>query len=153
MNEPVGAAGPAWDRLPDRLREQGLRWTRQRATLLTVLRASEGHVTGSQLIDRCREIEPATTPSTVYRTLGVLESLGVISHSHGLDGREEFHVRPEAEHGHLICGTCGADAELPAADAASFLAALRRDHGFTARVDHLTVTGRCRTCTTEGSGT
>ncbi len=142
---PVTAAEP-WDRVPERLRERGLRWTPQRATLLRVLRATEGHVTGSQLVERCREIEPTTTPSTVYRTLDVLESIGVISHSHGIDGRAEFHVRPAAVHGHLICTDCGSDEELPGAEASPFLSALRRERGFAADVDHLTISGRCRDC-------
>lgn len=142
---PATAAEP-WDRVPERLRERGLRWTPQRATLLRVLRATEGHVTGSQLVERCREIEPATTPSTVYRTLDVLEAIGILSHSHGIDGREEFHVRPAAAHGHLICGDCGSDEELPAAEASRFLEALDRGHGFVAHVDHLTITGHCRAC-------
>lgn len=103
-------------------------------------------MTGSQLVERCREIEPATTPSTVYRTLDVLEAIGIISHSHGVDGRAEFHVRPAAAHGHLTCGACGSDEELPAAEAARFLEALDRDHGFVASVDHLTIVGRCRSC-------
>jgi Fe2+ or Zn2+ uptake regulation protein len=52
-------------------------------------------VTGSEIVDRCRERDPETTPSTVYRTLDVLEELGYVHHSHGVDGREEFHVLPE----------------------------------------------------------
>jgi Fur family ferric uptake transcriptional regulator len=99
----------------------------------------------------CRELDPKTTPSTVYRTLDVLEEIGVISHSHGLDGREEFHVLPVLDHGHLICAACGAEAELPAAEAVPFLEALRRDRGFDAQVDHLTVVGRCSECAASGS--
>jgi len=135
-----------WERIPERLRARGLRWTPQRATLLAVLARTDGHVTGSQLVERCRELDPATTPSTVYRTLDVLEAIGAVSHSHGIDGREEFHVTPVPVHGHLICSDCGAEEELPAPDAAPFLDALRRDRGFDARIDHLTVVGRCRAC-------
>ena len=40
-------------------------------------RRSTGHVTGAELVDRCRALDPATTPSTVYRTLDVLEDLGL----------------------------------------------------------------------------
>lgn len=142
--------GVAWEQVPERLREHGLRWTSQRATLVTVLRATAGHVTGSQLVERCRALEPATTPSTVYRTLDALESIGVISHSHGLDGREEYHLLANVEHGHLICSVCGADEDLPATEASSFVNALRRDHGFAVRIDHLTVTGTCRACASVG---
>ncbi len=136
----------AWDAVPDRLRASGLRWTSQRATLITVLRGTAGHVTGSQLIERCRELQPATTPSTVYRTLDVLEAIGLIRHSHGLDGREEYHVQAGAQHGHLVCSICGSDEDLPADEASAFVSALRRDRGFTVQIDHLTVTGKCRVC-------
>lgn len=133
-------------RIPEQLRARGLRWTPQRATLLEVLAGSPGHVTGSALVERCRELDPATTPSTVYRTLDVLEELGIISHSHGIDGREEFHVLPVLDHGHLICSACGAEDELAAADAATFLEGLAEGYGFRARIDHLTVVGLCRGC-------
>ena len=80
-------AGP-WADLPGRLRASGLRWTPQRRTLLEVLAQTTGHVTGAELVERCRALDPATIPSTVYRTLDVLEDLGIVSHAHGADGRE-----------------------------------------------------------------
>ena len=95
----------AWSTVRDRLHAHGLRWTPQRRTLIDVLSTTDGHVTGAELVERCREVDPATTPSTVYRTLDVLEELGLVSHSHGVDGREEFHVLPMAIHGHLHCRT------------------------------------------------
>ena len=108
----------AWDGIPDRLRARGLRWTPQRRILVEVLATTNGHVTGAELVDRCKALDPGTIPSTVYRTLDVLEELGVISHSHGADGREEFHVLPHIEHGHLYCRRCGAQWELAADDPA-----------------------------------
>ena len=145
---PLAPLVPAtdWDLVPARLRASGLRWTPQRAILVDVLAGLDGHVTGSQIVDGCRAIDPTTTPSTVYRTLNVLELLGIISHSHGLDGREEFHVRPALDHGHLACRSCGEMLELPTEEASVFLDALHRDHGFQADLDHLTVVGRCRAC-------
>ena len=38
-------------------------------------------------------------------------------HSHGADGREEFHVLPEVEHGHLHCADCGGTWEVEAREA------------------------------------
>ena len=86
-----------WSGVRERLRARGLRWTPQRRTLIDVLSRTDGHVTGAELIERCREIDPTTIPSTVYRTLDVLEELGLLRHSHGADGREEFHVQPVAD--------------------------------------------------------
>jgi Fur family transcriptional regulator, ferric uptake regulator len=136
----------AWDTVRDRLRARGLRWTPQRRTLVEVLSRTDGHVTGSELVERCRVIEPATIPSTVYRTLDVLEDLGLVRHGHGADGREEFHVLPEAEHGHLHCERCGQTREIAAADAAPLVRALRARHGFEVDLTHVTIVGRCAAC-------
>lgn len=129
-----------------RLHDRGLRWTPQRATLLDVLGEAEGHVTGAELVERCRRLDPDTTPSTVYRTLDVLEEIGFVSHSHGRDGREEFHVRPERDHGHLVCDACGATSELSPREAAPLVAQMKRSHDFEVDVGHLTVVGRCGDC-------
>ena len=135
-----------WGDVRDRLRARGLRWTPQRRTLIEVLSKTDGHVTGSELVERCRAIDPGTIPSTVYRTLDVLEELGLLSHSHGADGREEFHVLPAAVHGHLHCVDCGTTWEIEADEAAALVStlALRRD--FAVDVSHLSIAGRCRAC-------
>ena len=130
----------------ERLRDRGLRWTPQRRTLVEVLSRTDGHVTGSELVERCRELDPATIPSTVYRTLDVLEELGLIRHGHGPDGREEFHVLPDAEHGHLHCSECGGTWEIGADQATALLASLRRTHRFEADLSHVTIVGRCAAC-------
>jgi Fur family transcriptional regulator, ferric uptake regulator len=144
------AASPAervpWPGVRDRLRERGLRWTPQRRTLVEVLSRTDGHVTGSELVERCREIDPSTIPSTVYRTLDVLEDLGIVRHAHGVDGREEFHVLPRQEHGHLHCTVCRTTWEIGAEEAGAFVAALERTRGFTVDLSHLTIAGRCASC-------
>ncbi len=104
-------------------------------------------MTGSELVERCREIDPGTIPSTVYRTLDVLEELGLLSHSHGADGREEFHVLPVAVHGHLHCIDCGTTWEILADEAAALVTSLELRRGFAVDVTHLSIAGRCAGCT------
>ena len=133
------------------LQARGLRWTPQRRDILTILDETDGHITGAELVERCRVRDPETTPSTVYRTLDVLEELGVVRHSHGPDGREEFHVRPESEHGHVVCERCGASFDLDPVEAAPLVQTLRQRRGFTADVSHLTVVGQCRECGDQGT--
>jgi Fur family transcriptional regulator, ferric uptake regulator len=129
-----------------RLRARGLRWTPQRRVVLEVLDRVDGHVTGADLVASCRAMDPATTPSTVYRTLDVLEELGVVTHSHGRDGRQEFHVRPRANHGHLRCMSCGGSWELGPKEVSAFATGLRAGRGFEVDLDHLTVEGLCASC-------
>jgi Fur family ferric uptake transcriptional regulator len=141
------AASPAsWSDMPALLRSRGLRWTPQRRVLLDVLARTSGHVTGAELVERCREVDPTTIPSTVYRTLDVLEELGVVRHAHGVDGREEFHVMPAADHGHLYCTGCRATWEIGADEAAVMLATLQASRGFAVELSHLSIAGRCVHC-------
>jgi Fur family ferric uptake transcriptional regulator len=130
----------------DVLRRRGLRWTSQRQTVIEVLAASDGHITGAELVERCRVLDPGTTPSTVYRTLDVLEEIGLVRHGHGADGREEFHVLPAGQHGHLHCTTCGETWEIDADRGEAVAAVLRAGDGFELDIGHVTLVGRCRRC-------
>lgn len=140
------ATRPDWSTLPERLHARGLRWTPQRQVLVEALSRAQGHVTGAELVERCRAIDPATTPSTVYRTLDVLEDLGIVRHGHGVDGREEFHVLPVAEHGHLHCVRCRASYEIDAGEVVALVTALEVARGFAVDLSHLSVGGVCAAC-------
>ena len=146
QTRPPAPQATGWDGVRDALHARGLRWTPQRRTLIEVLSRTDGHVTGADLVERCREQDPATIPSTVYRALDVLEDLGLVRHHHGADGREEFHVQPLADHGHLHCRNCGGSWEIDAGEAAALVEALRTGRGFAVDLSHVTVTGRCATC-------
>jgi Fur family ferric uptake transcriptional regulator len=143
---PSPAAEVTWDEVRERLHERGLRWTPQRRLLVEVLADTDGHITGSELVERCREQDPEVTPSTVYRTLDVLEDIGLIRHAHGLDGREEFHVRPAREHGHLHCTVCHGAWEIGAEDVTSLVDDFETARGFKVDLGHLSVMGVCRDC-------
>ena len=143
---PVRSVSSPWDAVGDRLRERGLRWTPQRRTVIEVLAETDGHITAAELVDRCRTRDASTIPSTVYRTLDVLEELGLVRHGHGADGGEEFHGLPAQEHGHLHCAECGATWELEPSQAASIEGAFRAADGFEIDIGHVTLVGRCRSC-------
>ena len=144
-----GGARPSpdrWSEVRNRLRARGLRWTPQRRVLLEVLAGVDGHITGPELIEGCRAIDPTTTPSTVYRTLDVLEDLGLVSHSHGREGRQEFHVNPTSNHGHLVCSTCGDTWELGPDEVRPLVDSLHERRAFEVALDHLSIEGCCARC-------
>lgn len=152
IRQPAGGTAStrtSWDDVRTRLHARGLRWTPQRRALVDVLATSTGHLTGAELVERCRATDPSTTPSTVYRTLDVLEELGLVRHAHGADGREEYHVLPDAEHGHLHCARCGTTWEIGADELAGLASDQRRRRGFIVDVSHVTVVGLCAACATE----
>jgi Fur family ferric uptake transcriptional regulator len=143
----TGESGSSpWDEVADRLRASGLRWTPQRRTLIEVLREHEGHVTATELISHCRERDRTTTPSTVYRTLDLLEELGFVKHGHGHDGREEYHVLPGQVHGHLYCVGCETMWEIRPETGAVIVEALAAQLGFSVDLSHVTISGHCAGC-------
>jgi Fur family ferric uptake transcriptional regulator len=148
----LGSLAEPWTGVSGRFRERGLRWTPQRSTVVDVLAASAGHLTGAELIERCRAVDPGTIPSTVYRTLDVLEQLGLVRHGHGADGREEFHVAPASDHGHLHCAECGGRWEIGERQAAGIVRAFREVDGFEVDQSHVTVVGRCGQCRRAAAG-
>ena len=129
------------------LRSAGMRWTPQRRMVLEALLASgDGHITGADLVARVQRLDPDTPASTVYRTLDMLERLGYVLHSHGADGREEFHVMPDEVHAHLSCTECGKTWEVPPSEISPLTEQLARTRGFAVNLSHLTVSGLCREC-------
>lgn len=136
----------AWASVGDRLRLRGQRWTPQRQAVVEVLAASNGHVTGAELVERCRALNAATTPSTVYRTLDLLEELGLVRHGHDPNGREEYHVLPAGRHGHLHCSDCGDTWEIDERRGEAVAAVLRAGDGFELDIGHVTLIGRCGRC-------
>jgi len=130
----------------DALRAAGMRWTPQRRLVLDALFQSSGHVTATELVERVQARYADAPPSTVYRTLDMLEQLGYVCHSHGRDGREEYHVMPEQEHAHLACDGCGGSWEIAPAELRSLITTLAKNRSFRVNVSHLTVSGQCASC-------
>jgi Fe2+ or Zn2+ uptake regulation protein len=133
-------------RLQAAVQARGQRWTEQRQLIADVLAASDGHATGAELVEHVRTADPSATPSTVYRTLDLLEELGFATHHHRVDGRETYHLEEVFAHGHVHCTACGAEVELGTEAAKPILAAIQRVTGYEADIDHLSLQGRCPSC-------
>jgi Fur family ferric uptake transcriptional regulator len=138
----VGDRRPATDEqdLAGRLRSRGMRVTPQREQVLDAVRRLN-HATPEQI----SETVPGVDVTTVYRTLELLESLGLVRHAHLGHGAPSF--RPaEDEHVHIVCHSCGsvvvADPDL----VEGLARRLRDESGFVLDRAHFTVFGRCREC-------
>ena len=83
--------------------------------------------------------------STVYRTLEVLEELGLVRHAHLSDRAPTYHSTREHEHIHVVCRGCGSVRSYDPEIVASLVAALGED-GFSVDVGHLAIFGTCADC-------
>jgi len=139
------------DDLATRLREQGLRLTPQRQL---ILRAVEelGHATPDEGLAQVRSQVSSVNASTVYRTLEVLEELGLVRHTHLSDRAPTYHSTSEHEHVHVVCRRCHAVRSYDPEVVAPLVAALGAD-GFVVDVGHLAVFGECADCSATAGAT
>ncbi len=90
----------------ERLRQQGLRSTRARRLVLEALHRSDGPQSPAELHAALGGQVPV---SSLYRTLTVFESVGIVDRHHDLSGlvRFEFAEWLAGHHHHLTCLACG----------------------------------------------
>src|SRR6188472_3669862 len=119
--------------------------TPQRRAIVAEILETPGHINPSAVTRRVRERVPGVNPSTVYRTLALLEEMGVLSHAH-LESGPEYHRRSEGGHVHLICSNCRRSDELSLADASRLKALIQRHHAFEPDLSHFAISGLCADC-------
>jgi Fur family ferric uptake transcriptional regulator len=126
----------------ERLREQGYRLTPQRELILEAVEEL-GHATPDEVLAEVRRHSAAVNTSTVYRTLEVLEELGLVRHAHLHDRAPTYHSTSDHEHFHLVCRNCHRVISVDPGVLAPVIERLEADHGFVVDVGHLTVFGTC----------
>ncbi len=137
-----------WD---DTLRASGYRVTPQRQLVLEAVTKLE-HATPEEIYAEVKQTAVGVNVSTVYRTLELLEQIGLVTHTHLGHGAHRYHLAADAQHIHLVCRGCGAITQLEPAAVGSLVRSLDKDYGFETDVGHLTVFGRCAQCRADSSG-
>jgi Fur family ferric uptake transcriptional regulator len=108
-----------------------------------------GHISPTAITRKVQSEMPGVNASTVYRTLTLLEEIGVLQHSH-LETGAEYHRAEEAQHVHLTCRRCGRADELSLAESAKLQRLIRAHHGFEADLTHFAIDGLCSRCAGAG---
>jgi Fur family ferric uptake transcriptional regulator len=131
-----------WD---DTLRAGGYRVTPQRQLILEAVTKLE-HASPEEIFADVRRTARGVNVSTVYRTLELLEQIGLVTHTHLGHGAPRYHLAAEAQHVHLVCRECERVTQVEPAAVRSLVSSLDSEHGFETDVGHLTVFGTCRDC-------
>ena len=139
---PTGEVGGDWQA---ELRRRGYRLTPQRQLVLEAV-GELGHATPEEIVTAVRRTASGVNISTVYRTLELLEELGLVQHAHLGHGASTYSVTSDDDHVHLVCRDCGGIEEAPPSVVGPVVAELAATRGFTVDVGHFAVFGRCREC-------
>ncbi len=135
----------ASDTLAQVLRERGLRLTAQRQLVLEAV-YDLGHATPDQVHGKVAETAAGVNISTVYRTLELLEEVGLVTHTHLSHGAPTYHAAAEAQHVHLVCRGCGRIDEVEPGVLDEVSTRLESERGFKVDVGHVSFFGECRDC-------
>jgi len=128
-----------------RLREHGLRMTPQRRAIVSEVMRTQGHISPAQMARTIQSEMPGVNASTIYRTLALLEEMGVLAHAH-LESGAEYHRTEEAGHVHLTCSNCGDEDDLSIGEADALIRLIEQHHGFEPDLTHFAIGGLCADC-------
>ena len=97
--------------LKEELKKRGYKLTPQRRAIVDTIIISEGkHLTAEEIYDEVKKDCPEIGLATVYRTILLLEEMGIIYKLDLEDGCSRYELAHEHEnhrHHHLICNNCG----------------------------------------------
>jgi Fur family ferric uptake transcriptional regulator len=131
--------------LAEMLRAKGLRLTAQRQLVLEAVHEL-GHATPDQVHAKVSKVAAGVNITTVYRTLELLEELGLVTHAHLSHGAPTYHSVSEAQHVHLVCRACGGLTEMPSGMLTELARSLDREYGFLLDIGHVALFGVCVRC-------
>jgi len=135
----------AHDDLVDMLRRVGIRATRQRVALLTILARAQGPVAVEEITRAGRQAFDLTT---AYRTFDAFVLAGIARRIELAQGRALYELATEHHH-HAVCTTCGTIADIDACLPRGIDARVKKLSGFASIDDHsLEFFGTCTSCAT-----
>ena len=128
------------------LKQRGLRMTPQRQLILDAVASARGHISADQVHQHVVHQFPDVNVTTVYRTLEVLEEMGLMRHTHFHNGVAQYERTDQTPHHHLVCTVCDGDTEFDVGILKPLTRELRRRYGFNADLAHTAIVGVCHDC-------
>jgi Fe2+ or Zn2+ uptake regulation protein len=119
--------------------------TPQRLMIARVLGDLDRHVTAEVVFDEVGRRMPGVSLPTVYATLELLESIGLIRRVATERGAVIYDPRTDQHH-HLACRGCGRIVDVEAPVEAGALLAAARKAGFAPDQAQVVVRGLCADC-------
>ena len=133
------------------LRAAGHRVTRARLAVLQVLAEQDAGLSPQALYERGRAIYAPLGLVTVYRTLALLDELGLVSRVHSQQDCHAYAAAGADRH-HLLCNGCHRLVEFPCQGLDELVAAVEARTGYRVTQHLLELSGLCPACQAAGAG-
>jgi Fur family ferric uptake transcriptional regulator len=129
------------------LSDRNLPATQPRLAVATVVLDASDHVSADDVLRRVAKHGLDVGLATVYRTLDLLVSSGLVAERDFGEGFRRYEpVAPGQAHEHCICSSCGRVMELSNDRLERVIALVAEEVGFRPHHHHLEVFGLCRDC-------
>ena len=131
------------------LSSRGVRITEQRRLLVGIIQDSPRHLDAAKLLEIARMQDPGIDRATVYRTLNLLKTSGLIDELDlmHIEGEKHYYeAKTNRDHCHMACFQCGAIMEYASPSFEKLKAEIAQESGFQIRVVRLEVGGLCKRC-------
>jgi len=133
------------------LKERGVRLTRQRQILLELIDRTGAHLDVEQLYRMAKERDPKINRVTVYRTVKLLKTGGLVDEldlMHYGGDQHYYETRLKQEHAHVICLRCGRVEEFFGEPLQRLRRQIESHFGFQVMMARTEVGGYCAHCRT-----
>lgn len=130
------------------LKNENLKYTKQREAILEGLYNSDRHLTPEELYNLIQESHPdlKTGIATVYRTLQLLEDHDMVtSLSFGTQGKK-YELGAKEHHDHMVCTECGAITEFVDEEIEKRQHLIAEELGFKMTGHSMQIYGICKKC-------
>ncbi|MSO23528.1 MAG: transcriptional repressor [Acidobacteria bacterium] len=137
-------------------KENGLRLTKQRRLIFSILESAQTHLNAKEILEIAQKQEPGIDQVTIYRTLTVLKTLGVVDeldllHLHG--DQHYYEARQTRAHSHVACLGCGKVMEFYSPALKQIDRELAKECGFAVSFARIEIGGQCADCQKKASST
>jgi Fur family ferric uptake transcriptional regulator/Fur family peroxide stress response transcriptional regulator len=124
---------------------ESLGLTKQRQTVLRVIRESDKHLTANEVFDDARRLMPGISFATVYNSLNYLKKEGLIGEIK-FGTNANLYDRKLDRHDHAICNDCGKLVDLELSIPNTLLEEAAKRSKFIPDTIELTLRGLCPEC-------
>lgn len=134
-----------WGLLESFLKQNGLKSTEARRTVLRVFLEQNGHVSASELYDKVKLEDPTIGSATVFRMVKLFES-AAIAHSSLFEDKVVRYEKSNDHHDHLVCIRCHKVIEFHSSKIEAIQEEVAAQSGFLIKRHRLEIYGICKEC-------
>lgn len=138
-----------FEKIKELLKDKGFKLTPQRRSVLNIILENDGqHLSTEEIYDLVKISCPEIGLATVYRTMQVLDELGLVYKHNFDDGRVRYEMtqNEDHQHHHLICKKCGKVIEVEEDLLEQLETQVENKYGFSITDHNVKFFGYCSTC-------